>query len=77
MKERDRLIKLGEDIENKKALEIYKEILYHLEKAISQGYKGTYWGFYIPPNVGKLLEEQGLKYKTYTDGEFEESQIWI
>jgi len=78
MLEGQRLKNIKEELEQDKILEISKEIIFHLEKAIKEGFKGTYWGFYIHPKVGEYLTSQGIRWKTYSDGiEFEESKVWI
>lgn len=65
---------------SEKAYSIYEL----LKEAVSQGYSGKTFGFHIEPEVGKILTEQGLGYKTYRESEcdefsfpFEESSVWI
>ena len=55
-----------------------------LKRAIKEGYDGKTFMFHITPDVGKILTEQGLAYKTYRESEcdvysfpFEESSVWV
>ncbi len=73
MKELDRLKQLQRD----NIITIAKPFIDKLEKAILDGYEGCVIGNYIGPILGEYLTSQGIKYKTFTDGEFEESSIWI
>lgn len=52
-------------------------IIKGLEDAIKNGYEGFVYGYFIPPSLGAFLNNQGIKYKTYSDGEFEQSEVWI
>jgi hypothetical protein len=52
---------------------IFKE----LTKSIKKGYNGKVFDFYISDDVGRILKSEGLEYKTYTDGEFSESSVWV
>ena len=54
-----------------------EKVMLALESAVSKGYKGCYYGYWISPELGAMLEKEDIKYKTFTDGEFEESKIWI
>lgn len=53
------------------------EILSELKISASKGFGGKVFGFNINPAVGEILNKQGLIYKTFTDGEFEESSVWF
>ena len=78
MLESQRLKNIQYDIKLRRDLETSKEIISKLEGSIRDGYKGTYWGFFINSDVGAYLTSQGIKWKTYSDGiEFEESEVWI
>lgn len=54
-----------------------KVIYGELVSSIKQGYSGKTFGFHISPTLGELLTKEGFGWTTFTDGEFEESSIWI
>ena len=70
---RDKLIKRHSDIVETK----FSKILKKLEDSIDLGFQGFIWGYYIDQELGKLLKYHNIEYWTFTDGEFEESKIWI
>jgi hypothetical protein len=54
-----------------------KLISKELEESIKEGFHGKVFGFYISPTLGTLLTNEVLGWTTFSDGEFEESSIWI
>ena len=52
---------------------IYRE----LSSSIKEGYSGKTFGFHISPTLGELLTNEGFGWKTFSDGEFEESSVWL
>lgn len=77
MLERDRLLAIKNEFESNDFQKQYDKVIIKLEESIKQGYQGMVYGFYIPPQVGLLLNKQGIQYKTFTDGVFEESDVWV
>ena len=72
-----KLKQLKHDTELNRAVAQVEEITKEMVKSVKQGYQGKVFGFYISPLLGTLLTKEGLCWKTFTDGEFEESSIWI
>lgn len=63
---------------------IAQAIFDKLKISVANGSSGMVFGFHIEPEVGKILTEQGLGYKTYKESDpdtysfpFEESSVWI
>jgi len=54
-----------------------KQIYGELAASIKQGYTGKTFGFHISPTLGELLTNEGFGWETFTDGEFEESSVWL
>ena len=73
MKELDRL----KHLQKSSIIKIASPLIKRLEEAIKDGYQGCVIGQYIGPPLGDYLTSQGIKWKTFSDGEFEESSIWI
>ena len=68
---------LKNNTENVKVQQQFNEIKTKLEQSVKEGYVGAVFGFHISTLLGETLTKEGLNWTTFTDGEFEESSIWI
>jgi len=65
------------ELENLTTKTAVDKLLEEVEESFLAGYTGKTFGSYITPKMGMLITEAGFQYRTFSDGDFEESSIWI
>lgn len=66
-----------EQIKRNEVIKSAEPIIKKLKESCTKGFNGFVYGDYINPVLGEYLKSEGIKYTTFTDGEFSESKIRI